>query len=153
MAKKARLESVSDPSQTADADSGEEKARFEHYWEYAKLWRTWVVGIAVGAIFILLNKDMGGKFEDRASIAALFVTAAGLQVVLAWINKTSAYYGYRQSLSYDGRWLRFWVGVGDQYWIDFILDLASLGAVGWAVLKMIGSSLLASAALTSQTGP
>ncbi len=40
-------------------------AAFDHYWQYAKLWRTWVVGIAVAALYILTNKNVGGAIEGR----------------------------------------------------------------------------------------
>lgn len=117
---------------------------FGHYWQYAKLWRTWVVGIAIGALFILLNKDVGGTFESRANISVLFVVAAGLQVALAWINKTSAYYEYRQEkLKSEGKeatlspWGRFWCWLGDKYCIDFTIDLVSLVLVGIAVYVMV----------------
>jgi hypothetical protein len=117
---------------------------FEHYWEYAKLWRTWVIGVAAAAMFVLLNKDIGVTFPCRAKIAALFVLAAGLQVVLAWINKTAAYYGYRTGLNKqigekDSWWCTTWLWVEQQYWIDFIIDAASLALVGWAVVTMIAS--------------
>jgi len=110
---------------------------FQHYWSYATLWRNWVVGIAAGALFILLNKDVGGRFEARALIASLFVSAAGFQVLLAWINKTAHYYEYRQLEGKEGWWVRSWANVTEWYAIDFTADLASLILVGVAVGIMI----------------
>lgn len=118
------------------------KDRFDHYWEYAKLWRTWVVGIAAAALFILLNKDIGGRFESRACVATLFIVAAGLQVFCAWVNKTAAYYEYqfecdRDSNCSSGCWTKFWCLIGRQYWIDCLLDLLSLILVAYAVCYMV----------------
>lgn len=121
-----------------------EDTNFNHYWEYAKLWRTWVVGTAIGALFILLNKDVGGMFEERATVATWFIIAAGLQVLLAWVNKTAAYYKYAAEKGCRNPWNALWCWIEEQYWIDFIVDAASIFAVGWAVYLMIHSTMLGS---------
>ena len=38
---------------------------FQQYWHYATLWRTWVVGIAAGALFVLLNKGRERTFRGK----------------------------------------------------------------------------------------
>lgn len=137
---------MSDQSGNESRTERPKRDRFDHYWEYAKLWRTWVVGIAAGALFILLSKDVGGAFESRARVATLFIVAAGGQVLVAWINKTAAYYEYRDECNRRDRkisrkWVLFWCWVGGCYWIDFILDFVSLGLVALAVVMMIQSLL------------
>jgi len=122
------------------------KDSFEHYWQYAKLWRTWVVGIAVAAMFVLLHKDIGAEFSCRARIAVLFLVAGGLQVLLAWVNKTCAYYAYMKvereedvamsDKPFSG-WGKFWCSVSEQYAVDIVVDILSLIVAGVAFYYMV----------------
>jgi hypothetical protein len=125
------------PRRPSKADQWTIKDSFQHYWNYATLWRTWVVGIAVGAMFILLNKDVGGKFEDRSMVAAFFVAAAGVQVLLAWVNKVVAYCQYAEDDGSKSKLIGCISSIGNHYWIDCLLDFASLFLVGWAVVLMV----------------
>lgn len=136
---------MAESDDTSHTTPDSDRDAFAHYWSYAKLWRTWVIGVAAGAVFVLVNKDVGGRFECRATIATLFLVAGGFQVLLAWINKIGAYYEYRYQkgdvLATDPRlrqrWARFWRGMTERFWLDVVCDLISLALVAWGLCIMV----------------
>jgi hypothetical protein len=126
---------------------------FQHYWKYATLWRTWVIGVAVGAVFILLHENVSSRFECRARIATLFVAAAGVQVILAFVNKTAAYYQYAELKGVSDWWTKFWCGMLDRYWLDFVCDIVSFLLVAAAVIFMIVDAFVSLAPPPTQPAP
>ena len=51
---------------TPEQQQKDPETYFQYYWGYATTWRNWVIGIAAGALFILLNKEVGASFHCRA---------------------------------------------------------------------------------------
>lgn len=110
---------------------------FQHYSQCAGLWRSWVIGTAAGAIFILLNKDMSSQFSSRAQIALIWITAAGIQVLLAFFNKQCAYARYAEKVKQSAWYLKRFDKLNDHYWVDLGCDILSLALLAWAVVWMV----------------
>jgi hypothetical protein len=79
-------------------------------------------------------------------IVTLFLIGVGLQILLALINKWSAWHMYRGAgdLSYQkGRRYCFWYKINSWSWIDFWIDLISVLAfvvATWRVLIVFMAS-------------
>jgi hypothetical protein len=115
------------------------------YLEYNRILRTWFVAFGIGGPALFLAKpEIAQRLLDGGRqlrhVALLFLIGAGCQVVGAFVNKCAnwtVYFGlidepFTGSWSYQvGLWLV------EQFWIDFILDLATLGTFGYAVWLML----------------
>ena len=70
-------------------------------------------------------------------LTTLFLVGATVQVIGAFLNKTSSWFTYHPYTGYserNTRWHRMWQWIAHQYWIDFALDIITLAAFGTAVV-------------------
>ena len=130
------------PPPEDDTDSAAEL--YAAYEEHSKTLRTWLVAYGVGAPVLLLTNDSVWKAVAGSGsaqrIGTMFLVGAALQVSLAAINKAVmwvSYYGeietdYQLRLRYRlARW------VAEQFWIDLLIDLASMVLFGMATIEVL----------------
>lgn len=117
------------PPSPAEAD-----AYYKVYEEHSKTLRTWLVAYGIGAPVLFLTNDTLAKalaesmFSDW--IGGLFLAGVGLQVLLAAVNKHAMWACYNAATEPKeryGRFMRFGMWVSGQFWMDFTIDLLSLG--------------------------
>jgi hypothetical protein len=122
---------------------------YKPYEEHAKALRTWLVAYGVGApVLLLTNEHLSKTFAAAADsrwVALAFLGGGALQVLLAALNKTlmwACYFGAKHPEYADSK-LRFKVAywISEQFWIDLIVDAASLTLFGWATWTAFGIAL------------
>ncbi len=112
---------------------------FKAYESYAVNLRTWLVAYGIGGPVLFLNQSTvwsqltaGGR---APVVAGLFLTGVCLQVLLATLNKTVmwvCYYGEVEPVNKAKWYYRWSEWLASAFWIDFLVDLASLAAFAWA---------------------
>jgi hypothetical protein len=129
------------PSNAGDEAEDSSAELYAAYEEHSKTLRTWLVAYGVGAPVLLLTNDSIWKAlagsGTAPEIGTMFLIGAALQVSLAAINKAAmwvSYYGeiepgYRTKTRYR---LAHWVA--QQFWIDLLIDLASMILFGMATV-------------------
>lgn len=114
--------------------SAVDEAQFlDAYGEYAKTLRAWLVAYGIGAPVLFFSNDrISAKMAiatDTPFIAKLFLLGVGLQVILAALNKTvmwACYHRERNLADCKDKYLfRFMYWLSNQFWIDFLTDLAT----------------------------
>jgi hypothetical protein len=123
-------------------DSEKASDLFDDYDEFAKILRTWLVAYGIGGPVLLLTNDtMRSKLAasgEARCIASAFLVGVGLQVLLAFLNKTFLWLCYRaereqklrQKVAYRvAEWFAY------EFWFDFLVDLVSLVLLGWATYQ------------------
>jgi hypothetical protein len=109
------------------------------YGEHAKVLRTWLVAYGIGApVLLMTNETLAAAVKtsgESRCIALSFISGVVLQVVLSTINKGSMwglYYGETQD-KFKKTW-RYEVShwISERYWIDFWVDLATMGLFAYA---------------------
>lgn len=125
------------------------KEELSAYLEYNKILRSWFVAFGVGgpALF-LINAQIGKRLADSGElryVSAMFLVGAGSQVFGALINKVSNWYVYRgahDSAYQRKRRCRFCKWLVHQFWLDIVVDLATITAYGfatWHLFTVFGS--------------
>ncbi len=116
---------------------------YENYAEYNRTLRAWFVIFGVGgpATFIV-NRDLTARLAGSGSftcVAILFLIGAGAQVLIAFINKMAswcAYYGEADRRFARGRLYRLMMRVNNQFWLDVVMDLASIVTFALAITRL-----------------
>lgn len=128
-------------SYSSDGDSGA-AGFYATYDHYSKLLRTWLVAYGIGGPVLLLSSDSLlarlSESDSSRSIAAFFLIGVALQVLLASINKTVmwvCYYGELYPDYCSKRRYRFCAWASEQFWLDFVVDLASMILFGLATYE------------------
>lgn len=131
-----------DPTRTAEAES-----LFRAYEEYAKTLRTWFVAYGIGGpVLLLTNEKVQEKIAasgQARTIALFFLLGVVGQVVLAFVNKTALWANYYAELNphlVTQKRYRFAAWLAEQFWIDFLLDVAALwlfAAATWRVFNIV----------------
>jgi hypothetical protein len=124
--------------------SDEAKGHFGNYSEYNRILRLWFVtfGFGVPATFLFNEKiaeELARQHELR-NVAVLFIIGASAQVIVAFVNKFcswSSYFGevskpYSKTCRY-----RFTNWLNEQFWIDVVLDILSIGVFGVGIWKVL----------------
>lgn len=118
---------------TVHSETTDEKQYLASYAEYAKTLRTWFVAFGIGGpILMVTNASVAERFQKSTAtpgIAKLFLVGVGLQVLLAMLNKAVMWACYHAERNVDvrhGRLFRasYWICM--QFWIDFLIDVASM---------------------------
>ena len=139
MSRKSRKQGA---EQRPRADDG--PGSFETYLEYNRVLRTWFVAFGVGgpALF-LVNSDVAQRLADEGQlrlVVILFLVGAGAQVLGALLNKVANWYVYLSEIDDDRSRSRFY-GVAEwlaeQFWIDMLLDLLTIGVFGYAAWLLL----------------
>lgn len=143
----------SEPSMRQAGDDGDEDDSSDNseelyavYEGYAQTLRTWFVAYGIGGPVLFLSSDVLREQLVASgwapTVSILFLMGVVLQVVLAAVNKTAmwgCYYGEIEP-GFCGRWQhRTCCWVAKQFWIDLIVDVASLVlfAVGTGVVLLV----------------
>jgi hypothetical protein len=125
--------------------SGQATEYLEAYAEHSKVIRTWFVAYGIGAPVLLLTNDALARALKSSGnarvIAGCFLAAVVLQVVLAAANKFSMwglYYGetndpFKATAKYR---IAFWFS--EAFWIDLLIDLATMVLFGLATWRAFG---------------
>ena len=113
------------------------------YAEYNKTLRTWLVSFGISVPAVLLVNPTLLETLKRSGLAecviGLFIAGCAFQIAMAFLNKTIAYYMYLGEMNepFKARWqYRTSRKLGEWYWVDFMLDLASLVSFGFAIFLM-----------------
>jgi hypothetical protein len=135
----APIAKITKEASAPDSSAAEFYAVYDHY---SKLLRTWLVAYGIGGPVLLLSSDTVlakvSSSGSAKSIAVLFLIGVALQVLLATTNKTVmwiCYYGemypkYRAKKRYKCcEW------ISEQFWIDLIVDIASMVLFGLATYE------------------
>lgn len=120
---------------------------YKAYEEHAKTLRTWLVAYGIGApVLFMTNERLSGAISHNAAapwIAGFFLGGVGLQVALATTNKVvnwAAYFALQNPAKCEGRRFKIAIWMSEQFWIDFIVDLAAMivfGFATWWALQLV----------------
>lgn len=132
------------PELHLDDDSSQKDGHFQNYADYSRTLRAWLVAYGVGGPVLFLTND---AIASRVAISGharqivtLFLTGVALQILLALVNKWSAWQMYRGAGDpgyQQRRRYRAWHVVNSCSWIDFWVDLLSLMAFVLATWKVL----------------
>lgn len=139
-------------------DTKDYEGHFANYAEYSKTFRSWMVAYGIGGPVVLLtSKDAPRTIASSPhlkTIVTLFVLGVALQIVLALINKWSAWNMYRGAFAkyqaelgdpecdqhHGSVTYRVWKWVNRQSWIDYLVDIGALlsfSVATWIVLNLL----------------
>jgi len=117
---------------------------FEPYSHFARTLRFWFVAYGVGApVALFSNEWLLKKLTEThklGCVAKLFLIGMGIQIVMALVWRTSMWYQYiasdkpvfKKTCRYKASlWL------SEQYWLEVIPDLSTLGLFGWATITAV----------------
>ena len=117
--------------------AGEEHGFFSAYDEYSKTLRTWFVAYGVGVpVLFLSNEQLWPMLRNAGTVrllATLFLAGVTAQVLLAVANKYAMwalYYGETRDDFQRRKRYRLADWFSEQFWVDFIVDVASLVMFG-----------------------
>jgi hypothetical protein len=124
-------------------NAADEAQFLEAYGEYAKTLRAWLVAYGIGAPVLFFSNDkVSAKMAMAAEtplIAKLFLVGVTLQVVLAALNKTVMWACYHRernlAICKDQKFFTLMYWLSDQFWIDFVVDLATGGLFIYATWR------------------
>jgi hypothetical protein len=114
---------------------------FEDYQAYNQALRTWFLTFGIGVPALFLINDAAGKklsaSPDHNVIIGCYLVGCFLQVAIALVNKTTAWYAYDQNT----RPLRFHQAfrkIEGMFGIDMAFDLATVGLFVYATWDLFG---------------
>jgi hypothetical protein len=116
-----------------------EDGYFDSYVRHAEVFRNWVGAYAVGCLAILISQtsmlDKLRAGNKLSYVAACFLLAAALEIVLVYLNKVSQWILYAaEREGGDDAKTGFWYKASDwfseSYWIDAVFDLGALVLLG-----------------------
>jgi hypothetical protein len=123
----------------------EETGFYAPYSDYHRNLRLWFLAYGIGApVFLtqlpeVINALKGGK--ELRLVMGLFLMGVIIQVFTALMYKTAMWYLYMYELSaLDGKSVRVRVSewLSEAYWLEALLDLATLGCFAYATWRVIG---------------
>ena len=136
-----------------DLDAGSKDGHSQNYADYSRTLRAWLVAYGVGGPVLFLTND---KISTRVAssgygrqIIFSFLLGVGLQIVLSLINKWGAWHMYAGAGDHVyQRRFRYclWGFINKQSWLDFAMDVASIGAFVWATWRVLDIFLAPGAA-------
>jgi hypothetical protein len=113
------------------------------YDHYSKLLRTWLVAYGIGGPVLLLNSESLleklSKSGSAKSVAVLFLSGVALQVLLAIVNKAAmwvCYYGEMYPEYCSKKRYKCCDWLSEQFWIDLLVDIASIILFTLATLEV-----------------
>lgn len=140
----ARISADEDSKPEADGSA----EYFTVYQHYSNLLRSWLLAYGIGApVLFLTNETLWARVAASGAgtrIAWPFILGVSLQVLLASANKAIAWVLYFGELKSDFTSTRRYKGaawVGEQFWIDLAIDLASMAFLAcgtWRLFALLG---------------
>jgi hypothetical protein len=122
----------------APAEDGD-KELYSVYEDYAKTLRTWLVAYGIGLpAVILARKELFDALQSHAGFATivlLLLLGTATQILLAFFNKWAAWlrFAWLDDPERAGsKLLRFANWYSNQFWIDMVLELTTLGCFAYA---------------------
>jgi hypothetical protein len=116
---------------------------YKAYEEHSKVLRTWLVAYGIGAPVLFLTADSEAiqalPLSQFRPIGKFFVSGVIAQVLLAAVNKTvmwACYYAERNEDWRERKRFKVAYWISEQFWIDFIVDLATLAFFGRATWQL-----------------
>lgn len=109
------------------------KGFYGAYDHYSKVLRTWLVAYGIGGPVLILSSEpllerMAGSGAAR-EVGILFLLGVGFQVLIAALNKATmwvCYYGELYSSHQEKLRYKAAVWFSEQFWVDFVMDVASI---------------------------
>lgn len=112
------------------------------YEEYNKSLRVWLLSFGIGAVVLLIsNPDLARKFANaptKSSVVTLFLIGCAIQVFIAFINKVCSWCMYNGDLNEEFTQTYYYKiadAVNSWFWLDVLLDLATIILFGFAIYK------------------
>ena len=135
------------PGDSVNADVDDEvdssAELFKAYEGYSQTLRTWLVAYGVGGPVLLLTNEklwtLVGNSGCSRALASAFLLGVSLQVALAALNKAvmwGSYYGEIEPDFRTAKGYKVAIWLAKQFWIDFLVDLISMGLFGWATYRV-----------------
>jgi hypothetical protein len=129
----------------ASKETGKEESGFyEPYSEFARILRTWFIAYGIGVPVLLLTSQdcwrVVVESGNARSIGLMFLGGVSIQVIMALVYKTAMWQLYSAELHPEhkkSRLYRLSDRLSDQYALEFIMDLITLGFFGWATVKAL----------------
>ena len=128
-------------------DASEKAGYFEPYSHFARALRIWFIAYGVGAPIAVFSSDiiLQKLMATRALGPAVwrFLVGIAIQIVMAMVWRTSMWYQY---LAEDDaelkktRRYRWSLWASEQYWLEVIPDLLTLGAFAWATVLVVNAT-------------
>ena len=122
-----------------------DEGAFSSYAKFSTTVRTWLVAYGVGApVLFLSHPEVASRLAGGTGqrIATVFLIGAAIQVAAALLYKTCMWYAYvgEDDEEFQKSRRYRWCGVISwQYWLEFLFDLASVLAFGWATAQALYS--------------
>ena len=125
-------------------DASEKTDYFEPYSHFARTLRIWFIAYGVGAPIAIFSNDtiLQKLMAARVVQPAIWYFFAGIaiQIVMAMMWRTSMWYQYLAEDNADvkkTRRYRWSLWASEQYWLEVIPDLLTLGAFAWATVLAV----------------
>lgn len=145
------MQTESRENQTKPAGASESlgaKDYFEQYWRYCAAVRNWLVAFGIGSC-VLLVSEKAGIFKDvsqqrRTHIVIWLLVGVICQILLALVNKYihwCIYWGMEDEKFRKGPCYRIAEKLSRCFWIDVLVDIASVFAFAIAIWMMFRGQL------------
>jgi hypothetical protein len=129
------------------AEQSLETGYWQPYAEFAKTLRTWFVGYGVGAPAVVLTQaEVRRRFAEAGELKALgwlFLSGVLMQVLLAWVYKTSMWELYMSETNAarrKGWWHASALWISEATWLELSVDFATI--VLFALATVIAFNVL-----------
>jgi len=127
-------------------DEEEDSGFYEAYAGFARALRTWFIAYGIGGPVIFLTNEAAAKIllasGAARTVAYCFLLGVALQIVTALSYKSAMWHLYMGELDPEKKSRRLYKAsdwLTQQYWLEVILDIGTLGLFGWATLKTLNA--------------
>ena len=129
---------------THDPDSSDIETYAECYFSFSKNLRTWLIAYGIGAPILFASQDSFSQLLKQRSemcfVICMFLIGVAVQVLSAFLYKASMWYimwgamkpEFKSTRRYNtANW------VSEQFWLDLLFDVASIGVFAWATIEVM----------------
>lgn len=117
-----------------------EDEHFDMYWKYATHLRNWFIAYGIGGVilFVKYAKVFASLTSDiKREIVGCFLLGIGLQVLIAFINKTTQWVIYSKYADKESLTYKFFDWLSNQFWIDVAIDVATFISFAYATIYLL----------------
>jgi hypothetical protein len=107
---------------------------FDAYAAFARTLRTWLVGFGVGVPVVIASQaDLAKSLRDSGNaswVVALYLGGVAVQIAATLLYKTCMWYSYLgadEATFRSTRRYRMSTTIADLYWLEFTIDLVTIG--------------------------
>lgn len=116
---------------------------YNKYTEYNQTLRQWFVAFGIGGLAVFLVEDtvrekLVEAFELQ-SVALLFLAGSAAQIFVTFVNKVANWYKHDETENnIENAGCKYVVSqwLLEQFWIDIVCDLITIGTFGYAIFKV-----------------